>query len=84
MVFLRKSLTLNSICELCVCPCGLCAGLKLGIYSDSGTQTCAGYTASLGYEDEDAKQFAKWGVDLLKYDNCYSVPPSNVRPMSTP
>jgi hypothetical protein len=55
-----------------------CAGLKLGIYSDSGFQTCAKYTASLGYEDLDAQQFAAWGVDLLKYDNCFSVPPSNV------
>ena len=42
-------------------------GLKLGIYSDSGSQTCAGYTASLGHEREDAAQFAAWGVDLLKY-----------------
>ena len=55
------------------------AGLKLGIYSDSGFKTCAGYTASYGFEAEDAKQFAKWGVDLLKYDNCFSVPVSNVR-----
>ena len=54
-------------------------GLKLGIYSDSGTQTCAKYTASLGYEIQDAQQFADWGVDLLKYDNCFSVPPSVVR-----
>ena len=53
-------------------------GLKLGIYSDSGFQTCAKYMASLGYEDVDAQQFADWGVDLLKYDNCFSVPPSNV------
>lgn len=53
--------------------------MKLGIYSDSGTQTCARYTASLGYEAIDAAQFAAWGVDLLKYDNCFSVPPSNVR-----
>ena len=60
-------------------------GLKLGIYSDSGFQTCAKYTASLGYEDVDAQQFADWGVDLLKYDNCFSVPPSNVSPpLSTP
>ena len=54
------------------------SGLKLGIYSDSGFQTCAKYMASLGYEDVDAQQFADWGVDLLKYDNCFSVPPSNV------
>jgi alpha-galactosidase len=58
------------------------AGLKLGIYSDSGFQTCAGYTASYGFEGEDARQFAEWGVDLLKYDNCFSVPESNVRPRS--
>ena len=55
-----------------------CAGLKLGIYSDSGFKTCANYTASLGYEGVDAQQFAAWGVDLLKYDNCFSVPPANV------
>ena len=41
-------------------------GLKLGIYSDSGNLTCAGYTASLGFEEEDAAQFADWDVDLLK------------------
>lgn len=41
-------------------------GLKLGIYSDSGNKTCAGYTASLGFEKEDAAQFADWDVDLLK------------------
>jgi len=58
---------------------GSLAGLKLGIYSDSGTLTCAKYTASLGYEAEDAAQFAAWDVDMLKYDNCFSVPPSNVR-----
>ncbi|CAL5220459.1 g2480 [Coccomyxa viridis] len=52
-------------------------GLKLGIYSDSGFRTCAKYTASLGYEEIDAQQFAAWGVDLLKYDNCFSVPPAN-------
>ncbi|KID99579.1 alpha-galactosidase, partial [Metarhizium majus ARSEF 297] len=45
--------------------------LKLGIYSTAGTLTCAGYPASLGYEDVDAADFAKWGVDYLKYDNCY-------------
>ena len=55
------------------------AGLKLGIYSDSGFMTCAKYTASFGFEAEDARQFAQWGVDLLKYDNCWSVPESNVR-----
>ncbi|KAL7946094.1 glycoside hydrolase family 27 protein [Trichoderma barbatum] len=45
-------------------------GLKFGIYSTAGTTTCAGYPASLGFEDVDAADFAKWGVDYLKYDNC--------------
>lgn len=45
-------------------------GLKLGIYSSAGTVTCQGLPASLGYEEQDAKSFAKWGVDYLKYDNC--------------
>ncbi|MEG0570193.1 MAG: glycoside hydrolase family 27 protein [Oscillospiraceae bacterium] len=46
-------------------------GFKFGIYSCAGTLTCGGYPASYGYEYEDAENFAKWGVDLLKYDNCY-------------
>ncbi len=45
-------------------------GLKLGIYSDAAQLTCAGYTASLGFEDQDAKTFASWGIDYLKYDYC--------------
>ncbi|KAJ6822591.1 alpha-galactosidase-like [Iris pallida] len=46
-------------------------GLKLGIYSDAGTQTCSKtMPGSLGYEDQDAKTFASWEVDYLKYDNC--------------
>src|SRR5882757_2870944 len=45
-------------------------GLKLGIYEDSGTTTCAGYPGSLGHETVDAQTFADWGVDYLKYDNC--------------
>ncbi|KAL2784394.1 glycoside hydrolase [Aspergillus keveii] len=45
-------------------------GLKLGIYSSAGTETCAEYPASLYYEDIDAASFAAWGVDYLKYDNC--------------
>ncbi|KAK9812150.1 hypothetical protein WJX73_000379 [Symbiochloris irregularis] len=47
-------------------------GLKVGIYSSAGTNTCKGFPASLGYEDQDAKMWAEWGVDLVKYDNCYS------------
>ncbi|KAL0341717.1 UNVERIFIED_CONTAM: Alpha-galactosidase [Sesamum calycinum] len=46
-------------------------GLKLGIYSDAGTQTCSKQMpGSLGHEDQDAKTFASWGIDYLKYDNC--------------
>lgn len=45
-------------------------GLKLGIYSDAAQLTCGGYTASLGFEIQDAKTFAGWGIDYLKYDYC--------------
>jgi alpha-galactosidase len=45
-------------------------GLKLGIYGDAGTKTCAGYPGSLGTEVLDAQTWAGWGVDYLKYDNC--------------
>jgi alpha-galactosidase len=47
-------------------------GLKLGIYEDAGTATCAGYPGSLGHERQDAALFAAWSVDYLKYDNCNS------------
>ena len=45
-------------------------GLKLGIYSSPGPKTCAGYEASWQHEEQDAKTYAKWGVDYLKYDWC--------------
>lgn len=45
-------------------------GMKVGIYSDASQLTCAGYTASLNFEKQDAKTFAKWGIDYLKYDYC--------------
>ena len=45
-------------------------GLKLGIYSDAAPLTCAGYTASLNFEKQDARTFASWGIDYLKYDYC--------------
>ena len=45
-------------------------GLKFGMYSCAGTKTCAGYPSSYGHEFEDARQFAEWGVDYLKYDFC--------------
>ena len=46
-------------------------GLKFGMYSCAGTHTCAGYPGSFEHEFQDAKQFADWGVDYLKYDYCY-------------
>jgi alpha-galactosidase len=45
-------------------------GLKFGIYSDAGTKTCEGRPGSRGYEFQDARQYAAWGVDYLKYDWC--------------
>ncbi len=45
-------------------------GLKFGIYSDAGSKTCAGRPASLGHEYQDARTYAAWGVDYLKYDWC--------------
>ncbi len=45
-------------------------GLKLGIYSSPGPQTCDGYPGSYGYEAQDAATFAAWGIDYLKYDWC--------------
>nr|XP_042896359.1 alpha-N-acetylgalactosaminidase-like [Parasteatoda tepidariorum] len=47
-------------------------GLKLGIYQDVGTSTCAGYPGSYGHFDVDAATFAEWGVDMLKVDGCYA------------
>ncbi|MFI6643969.1 NPCBM/NEW2 domain-containing protein [Streptomyces sp. NPDC050504] len=49
-------------------------GLKFGIYTSAGTKTCnnAGFPGGLGHEYSDARQFADWGVDYLKYDNCYN------------
>ncbi|MES2652005.1 MAG: glycoside hydrolase family 27 protein [Bacteroidota bacterium] len=45
-------------------------GMKLGIYSDAAPLTCGGLTASLNFEEQDAKTFAKWDIDYLKYDYC--------------
>ena len=45
-------------------------GLKFGIYTDIGTKTCAGRPGSRGYEYQDARQYAAWGVDYLKVDWC--------------
>jgi len=45
-------------------------GLKLGIYSSPGPKTCAGFEGSYGHEAQDAKTYAAWGIDYLKYDLC--------------
>jgi alpha-galactosidase len=45
-------------------------GLKFGIYNCAGSKTCAGYPGTRGHEYEDARLYASWGVDFLKYDWC--------------
>ena len=45
-------------------------GLKLGIYSSPGPQTCARYEGSYNHEQQDADLYASWGIDYLKYDLC--------------
>jgi alpha-galactosidase len=45
-------------------------GLKLGIYSSPGPNTCAGYEGSYGHEEQDAHTYSAWGIDYLKYDWC--------------
>ena len=47
-------------------------GLRFGIYTDAGTNTCQGFPASLGYEFRDARRFAQWGVDYVKVDWCHT------------
>jgi alpha-galactosidase len=54
-------------------------GFSLGIYEDAGTETCAGFPGSLGHERLDARTFARWGVDSLKYDNCHHAGLSTTR-----
>ena len=47
-------------------------GLKIGIYSDAAERTCAGHIGSYGFEDQDARLWASWGMDFLKYDYCHA------------
>ena len=47
-------------------------GLKFGIYSCAGTKTCGGRPGGRGYEFQDARTYARWDVDYLKYDWCYT------------
>jgi alpha-galactosidase len=45
-------------------------GLKAGIYTSPGPLTCAKYEGTYQHEEDDARQFARWGFDFLKYDWC--------------
>jgi alpha-galactosidase len=45
-------------------------GLKAGIYTSPGPQTCAGFTGTYGHEELDIRRFVEWGFDFLKYDWC--------------
>ena len=45
-------------------------GLRFGVYSDAGTATCAKRPGSKDHEAIDARTYAEWGVDYLKYDWC--------------
>jgi len=58
-------------------------GVLFGLYSDAGTETCAGRPGSLNYETNDANTYASWGVDYLKYDNCNNnnIPPKTRYPI---
>ena len=47
-------------------------GLKVGIYTDAGTNTCEGRPGSLNHELQDAKTYAQWGVDYVKVDWCHA------------
>ena len=46
-------------------------GLKIGLYTDCGPKTCAGYGGSEGHEEQDIMTYAKWGYDYVKIDWCY-------------
>ncbi len=45
-------------------------GLRLGLYGNAGPRTCMGYPGQFEHEYQDARTFAEWGVDFIKYDNC--------------
>ncbi|MEU1629475.1 alpha-galactosidase [Streptomyces sp. NPDC020096] len=51
-------------------------GLKFGLYESPTYHTCQGFPGSLDHEQQDARTFASWGVDFLKYDNCLASDPS--------
>jgi alpha-galactosidase len=59
-------------------------GLKLGIYSSPGPLTCGGYEGSYGHEEQDARTYAAWGIDYLKFDWCSAgriYPDSKLQPV---
>jgi alpha-galactosidase len=56
-------------------------GLRVGIYSSPGPTTCAGFTGSAGFEEEDARSFGDWGFDYLKYDWCSTGPIDHSTPL---
>ncbi len=56
-------------------------GLKVGIYSSNGTDTCEDLPASLGNEYKDALTFARWGVEYFKYDFCHNIRVSSYAPL---
>ena len=45
-------------------------GIRMGIYTSVGETTCAGFTGSLGFEEQDAATFHAWGFDFVKHDTC--------------
>ena len=45
--------------------------LRFGIYSDAGYYTCGFQAGSIYHEAQDVERYTEWGVDYLKYDNCY-------------
>lgn len=47
-------------------------GMKLGIYTDFGTKTCAGYPGAIFHMQKDTQTFAEWGIDMIKLDGCNS------------
>jgi alpha-galactosidase len=68
----------NIICDSVKFPSGMkvladyvhSKGLKFGLYSCAGRKTCGGRPGGYSFEEKDAKKYAEWGVDYLKYDNC--------------
>ncbi|HEY0273787.1 MAG TPA: glycoside hydrolase family 27 protein [Chitinophaga sp.] len=45
-------------------------GLLFGLYNCAGTKTCAGFPGTRGYEYQDARRYAEWEIDYLKFDWC--------------